>query len=149
MKRITINMKLNNTLPFRPYRSNFLSSKGGVKVFVFFLLGFLTVLMGSCSRLNNVESIKVEIWHSGSPLTCNAFESHQQVWSIQQLAFFISDVKLFDENTVYEPPLSSTPWQTDNVVLLQPDLNDCATKSKDENNTKQQDPAARDTNFCD
>ena len=135
-------MKLNNTLPLRPYRSNFLSSKGGIKACVFFLLGFLTVLMGSCSRLNNVESIKIEIWHNGSPLTCNAFESHQQVWSIQQLAFFMSDIKLFDENTAYEPPLRSTPWQTDNVVLIQPDLNDCATKSEDENNTEQQDPAA-------
>jgi uncharacterized repeat protein (TIGR04052 family) len=145
MKLITINMKLDNTLPFRLYRSNFLSSKKGGKALVFFLLGFLTVFMSSCSRLNDVESIKVEIWHNGSPLNCNAFDSHQQVWSIQQLAFFMSNVKLSDETTVYEPLLSSTPWQTDNVVLIQPNLNGCAPKSEDNNIPVQTDSGASET----
>ena len=138
-------MKLDYTLPFRHYRSSFLSCRGVNKAFVFFLFSFLTVLIGSCSRLDDVKSIKVEIWHNGSALTCNAFDSHQQVWSIQQLAFFISDVKLFDKNTVYEPQLSSTPWQTDNVVLIQPYLNDCATKLKDDNTPDQNDPIAFET----
>jgi uncharacterized repeat protein (TIGR04052 family) len=145
MKLITINMKLDNTLPFRLYRSNFLSSKKGGKALVFFLLGFLTVFMSSCSRLNDVESIKVEIWHNGSPLNCNTFESHQQVWSIQQLAFFMSNVKLSDETTVYEPLLSSTPWQTDNVVLIQLNLNGCAPKSEDNNIPVQTDSGASET----
>ncbi|WP_232788106.1 MbnP family copper-binding protein [Paraglaciecola sp. MB-3u-78] len=145
MKIITINMKPDYTLPFRLYRSNFLSSKGVKKTLGFLLLGFLTVFMGSCSRLNDVESIEVEIWHNGSPLNCNAFDSHQQVWSIQQLAFFISNVKLYDEATVYEPQLSSTPWQTDNVVLIQPNLNDCAPKSEDENIPVPEDSGASET----
>jgi uncharacterized repeat protein (TIGR04052 family) len=145
MKLITINMKLDNTLPFRLYRSNFLSSKKGGKALVFFLLGFLTVFMSSCSRLNDVESINVEIWHNGSPLNCNTFESHQQVWSIQQLAFFMSNVKLSDETTVYEPLLSSTPWQTDNVVLIQLNLNGCAPKSEDNNIPVQTDSGASET----
>jgi uncharacterized repeat protein (TIGR04052 family) len=145
MKIITINMKPDYTLPFRLYRSNFLSSKGVKKTLGFLLLGFLTVFMGSCSRLNDVESIEVEIWHNGSPLNCNAFDSHQQVWSIHQLAFFISNVKLSDEATVYEPQLSLTPWQTDNVVLIQPNLNDCALKSEDEKIPEPKDSGASET----
>ena len=101
------------------------------------------MFISSCSRLNNVKSMKVEIWHNGSPINCNSLISHQQVWSIQQLAFFISDVKLYDDTTVYDPQLSSTPWQTDNVVLIQPDLNDCATK--DDNIPEQNDPTASET----
>ena len=83
----------------------------------------------SCSRLDEAKSIKLEIWHNGSPLDCNAFESHQQVWSIQQLAFFISNLRLSGENTDHQPQLSSTPWQTENVVLIQPYLADCDTQS--------------------
>jgi uncharacterized repeat protein (TIGR04052 family) len=142
MKPITINMKLANTLPFRLCRSKFLSSKGVKTTFLFILLGFLTAFIGSCSRLNDAKSITVEIWHNGSPLDCNALESHQQVWSIQQLAFFISNVKLFEETSVYQPQLSSTPWQTDNVVLIKPSLDDCDTKSKVKNITEQNDLAA-------
>lgn len=98
--------------------------------------------MSSCSRLNDAESINIEIWHGGNPLDCNAFESRQKVWSIQQLAFFISNVKLSSETTFYEPELDSTPWQTDNVVLIKPNLDDCATKSEAESITEQNDPAA-------
>jgi uncharacterized repeat protein (TIGR04052 family) len=145
MKLITINMKLDYTLPFRLYRSNLFSSKGRIKAFTLFLLSFLTMFMGSCSKLSDVKSIKVEIWHNGSALTCNAFDSHQQVWSIQQLAFFISNVKLLENNTVYEPQLSSTPWQTGNVVLIQPDLNGCAIKLEDDNIPDQNDPIAFET----
>jgi uncharacterized repeat protein (TIGR04052 family) len=134
MKLITINMKPANTLPFRPYISNFLFRKGIKRVFTFLWLGCLIALLSSCSKLNNAESIQVEIWHNGSPLDCGAFESHQQVWSIQQLAFFISNVKLSGEDTLQQPQLSATPWQTDNVVLIQPDLGDCSSKLENHDN---------------
>jgi uncharacterized repeat protein (TIGR04052 family) len=127
-------MKPANTLPFRPYISNFLFRKGIKRVFTFLWLGCLIALLSSCSKLNNAESIQVEIWHNGSPLDCGAFESHQQVWSIQQLAFFISNVKLSGEDTLQQPQLSATPWQTDNVVLIQPDLGDCSSKLENHDN---------------
>jgi uncharacterized repeat protein (TIGR04052 family) len=145
IKRITINMKLVNTLPFRPCISNFLSSKGIKKTCEFILLAFLTAFISSCSRLNNAESINVEIWHDGIPLDCNAFESDQQVWSIQQFAFFISNVTLSDDTSGYQPQLSSTPWQTNNVVLIQPNLDDCATKSATKNSTVQSDLGASES----
>jgi uncharacterized repeat protein (TIGR04052 family) len=134
MKLITINMKTANTLPFRSCISNFLFRKGIKRVFTFLWLGCLIALLSSCSKLNNAESIQVEIWHNGSPLDCGAFESHQQVWSIQQLAFFISNVKLSGEDTLQQPQLSATPWQTDNVVLIQPDLGDCSSKLENHDN---------------
>jgi uncharacterized repeat protein (TIGR04052 family) len=127
-------MKTANTLPFRSCISNFLFRKGIKRVFTFLWLGCLSTLLSSCSKLNNVESIQVEIWHNGSPLDCGAFESHQQVWSIQQLAFFISDVTLFGEDTLQQPQLSTTPWQTDNVVLIQPNLGDCTSKLESHDN---------------
>jgi uncharacterized repeat protein (TIGR04052 family) len=85
-------------------------------------------LNSSCSRSSDGKGIEVEIWHNGNPLDCNAFESDQQVWSIQQLAFFISHVTFSDENKEYQSQLSATPWQTDDVVLIQPHLADCGTK---------------------
>jgi uncharacterized repeat protein (TIGR04052 family) len=134
MKLITINMKPANTLPFRPYISNFLFRKGIKRVFTFLWLGCLIALLSSCSKLNNAESIQVEIWHNGIQLHCGAFESHQQVWSIQQLAFFISNVKLSGEDTLQQPQLITTPWQTDNVVLIQPNLGDCSSKLENHDN---------------
>jgi uncharacterized repeat protein (TIGR04052 family) len=134
MKLITINMKPDDTLPFRPYISNFLFRKGIKRVFTFLWLGCLSALLSSCSKLNNAESIDVEIWHNGSPLDCAAFESHQQVWSILQLAFFISNVKLSGEDTLQQPQLSTTPWQTDDVVLIQPNLDDCTSKLENHDN---------------
>ena len=142
MKFTYYNMKLVYTLPFRPDLSNFLSSKGIKKILTFFLFGSFVSINSGCSRLNEAQSIEVEIWHNGYPLGCNAFESNQQVWSIQQLAFFISNVKLSAENTVHQPQLSSTPWQTDDVALIQPYLADCATQSEGEDKTSQDDSAA-------
>jgi len=142
MKLITINMKQVNTLPFRPYISNFLSIKRLKKSFSCFLFGCLIAFISSCSRLNDANIMEVEIWHNGNPLDCNTFESNQQVWSIQQLAFFISNVKLSDENTEHQPQLSSTPWQTDDVVLIQPHLVDCGAKSEDKDKTSQNDHSA-------
>lgn len=103
---------------------------------MFLWLGCLSALLSSCSKLNNAESIQVEIWHNGSPLDCATFESHQQVWSIQQLAFFISNVTLSGEDTLQQPPLSTTPWQTDDVVLIQPNLDDCTSKSESHDNAE-------------
>ena len=87
----------------------------------------------SCSKSSDAKRIEVEIWHNGSLLDCNAFTSHQQVWFIQQLAFFISRVKFSDENTEHQPQLITTPWQTDGVALIQPYLADCDAISESEN----------------
>jgi uncharacterized repeat protein (TIGR04052 family) len=135
-------MKLFNTLPLRPDISNFLCCGGLRKAFTFFLFISFIQLNSSCSRSNDGKGIEVEIWHNGNPLDCNTFESHQQVWSIQQLAFFISHVKFSDEDTEHQANLTSTPWQTDDVVLIQPDFDDCATKSEGEDKTIQNDPIA-------
>jgi len=116
-----------------------LSHKGAKKALAFFAFSCFIQLNSSCSRLNDAQSLEVEIWHNGSPLNCNAFESNQQVWSVQQLAFFMSNIKLSDENTEYQPQLSSTPWQTDDVVLIQPDLAGCITESEGEDKTAQND----------
>jgi uncharacterized repeat protein (TIGR04052 family) len=145
MKRITINMKLVNTLPPRTNISIFLSSKGVKKILAIFLLGCFMVLSTSCSRSSDDKAIEVEIWHNGSPLGCNAIESHQQVWSIQQLAFFISNIELSDENIDHQPQLSSTPWQTDDVVLIQPHLSNCDEKLVDEDKMQQDNQLASET----
>jgi uncharacterized repeat protein (TIGR04052 family) len=142
MKLITINMKLTNTLPFRLDISKFFSYKWVRIVFAFVLLIGLIQLNSSCSRSSDAKNIEVEIWHNGSPLDCNAFESHQQVWSIQQFAFFISDVKFSDENTEHHPQLITTPWQTDNVVLIQPHLADCSNTSEVDEKTTQDERSA-------
>ena len=123
-------MKLTNTLPCRPESPYFLFNKKVKKISVFFLFSCLIAFTSSCSRENVAESIKVEIWHNASPLDCNVFLSHQQDWSIQQLAFFMSNVKLSSENTEQQPQLRITPWQTDDVVLIQPNLTDCGVKLK-------------------
>ena len=128
MKFTYYSMKLVNTLPFRPEISKFLPSKAIKKTLCFFVFSCFVMLNSSCSRLNELERIDIEIWNEGSPLTCNAFERHQQVWTIQQLAFFISDVRLSGENTEYPVQLSTTPWQTDDVALIKPHLADCGTK---------------------
>jgi uncharacterized repeat protein (TIGR04052 family) len=135
MKFTYYNMKLVNTLPFRPNLSIFLFLNVLKKALTFIFISGLIALNSSCSRLDEAESIALEIWHNGSPLDCNAFEIHQQVWSIQQLAFFLSNVTLSGESPAYQPQLSSTPWQTENVVLIQPYLPDCATESDDEDKT--------------
>ena len=123
-------MKLVNTLPFRPDISNLLFSDMPKKIFAIVLIACLITFNSSCSRLDEAESISFEIWYKGDKLDCNTFENNQQVWSIQQLAFFISNIKLSAENTVNQPKLSSTPWQTNDVVLMQPSLVDCETQSK-------------------
>jgi uncharacterized repeat protein (TIGR04052 family) len=123
-------MKLVNTLPFRPDISIFLFSNVLKKIFAIFLIGCFITSNSSCSRLDEAESIALEIWHNGSKLDCNAFKNNQQVWSIQQFAFFISNVKLSAENTQHQPQLSTTPWQTNDVVLMQPHFDDCNTQSE-------------------
>lgn len=142
MKLITINMKLVSTLPFRLDRSNFLFNTGIKKAFALVLICCLAVLSSACSRLNDVDRLEVEIWFNGSPLDCNTFEHNQQIWSIRQFAFFMSDVKISNENTEYQPQLSITPWQTPDVVLIQPLLADCAAKSAGENKTAQHNQTA-------
>ena len=124
-------MKLDNTLPF----GSDISLNRLNQSFALFLIGCFIVLGSGCSRLNEAENITVEIWHNGNPLACNTFESEQQIWSIQQLAFFISDVQLATEKTAYQPQLRTTPWQTGDVVLIQPHLADCAAKSTTEDKT--------------
>lgn len=126
-------MKLVITLPFRSKLSNFLSFVGLKRILELFLVASFIIFNSGCSKLNKVENIAVEIWQNGSPLECNAFASEQQIWSIQQLAFFISDVQLSGESTSHPVQLSTTPWQTDDVVLIQPNLVDCATTTSVDN----------------
>ncbi len=133
-------MNFVNTLPFRSYISNFLCCSSYRKTLIFFLFVFLIQLTSGCSRSSNGEGIDVEIWHNGSPLDCNMFESTQQVWSIQALAFFMSNVRLFNEETEYQPTLSSTPWQNNDVVMIQPNLDNCAKKSEGKGNVVHDDP---------
>jgi uncharacterized repeat protein (TIGR04052 family) len=142
MKVTYYNMNLANTLPFRTYISNFLCCNGSRKTLRFFLFVFLIQLNSSCSRSGDGKGIDVEIWHNGGPLDCNMFKSAQQVWSIQQLAFFISNVELSNKDTEYHPKLSSTPWQNNDVVLIQPNLDNCATKSEGEDKVVHDDPVA-------
>lgn len=138
-------MKLVNTLPFRPDISIFLFPNGLKKILALFFISGFIAFNSSCSRLDEAENITLEIWHNGSPLDCNAFESHQQVWSIQQLAFFMSNVTLSGESPAYQPQLSSTPWQTENVVLIQPYLADCDTPSEDEGETTHNNQASSES----
>jgi uncharacterized repeat protein (TIGR04052 family) len=142
MKLITINMKLVYTLPFRPDISIFLSSARVNNTIVCFLISCFVVFSSGCSRSSDGKGLEIEIWNNGSPLDCNAFESHQQVWSIQQFAFFISNVKLSGKNIEQQPQLSSTPWQTADVVLIQPHLPDCSATSETKQQTTQNDFAA-------
>jgi uncharacterized repeat protein (TIGR04052 family) len=136
-------MKLVNTLPFRPEISIFLFPNGLKKALTLFVFICFITIISSCSKLDEAESIAIEIWHNGSPLDCNAIKSHQQVWSIQQLAFFMSNVHLSGENPIQQPQLSVTPWQTDNVALIQPYLADCDKKSEEkEDNTAQHNQAS-------
>jgi uncharacterized repeat protein (TIGR04052 family) len=128
MKITYYTMKLTYTLPFRPDISNFLCRDRLRKVMAFFLFVGFIQLNSSCSKINDKTGIEVEIWHNGSPLDCNAFEDNQQVWSIQQLAFFISNVKLSSENSEHQTKLSSTPWQTDDVVLIKPYMAECGAQ---------------------
>jgi uncharacterized repeat protein (TIGR04052 family) len=130
-------MKLVNTLPFRFDISNFLHRKGVKNALLFVLLIGFIQLNSSCSKSIDGTEIEVEIWHNDSPLDCNTFESRQQVWLIQQFAFFISHVKLSNENTALQPQLTATPWQTDDVVLIQPHLVDCSKRSEGEEQTSQ------------
>lgn len=130
-------MKLVYTLPFRPEISNFLFAIRLKKALTVLVFSCLIIFMNSCSKLDKVESIAFEIWHNDSPLKCNAFDNHQQLWSIQQLAFFISNVQLKAENSVDQTPLSSTPWQTADVALIQPYLADCEKETKDLDDLKQ------------
>ena len=48
----------------------------------------------------------------------------------------MSDIKISDENAEYQPKLRLTPWQTDEVVLIQPDLAGCAAKAAGEGKGK-------------
>jgi uncharacterized repeat protein (TIGR04052 family) len=137
MKFIAINMKLANTLPFRLDISNFLSGNGVKNALALVLLICFIQLNSGCSRSSDGKSIEVEIWYNDNPLDCNAFESHQQVWSIQQLAFFMSHVTLSDDNTAHQPQLITTPWQTDDVVLIQPHLADCGQVAQGDEKTAQ------------
>lgn len=137
-------MKLVNTLPFRPDLSNFLFLVGLKKLMAIFFIGSLVVFNSSCSKLDEAKSITLEIWHSGSKLSCKDFKNNQQEWSIEQVAFFISDLELSDENNSIKPQLSTTPWQTNDLVLMQPNLDSCNTPSaaideiKDETTPKSQ-----------
>jgi len=121
-------MKLTYTLPFRPDISKFLYRSGLRKVLALFLLTCLIQFNSGCSKTDNDRSIKVEIWHNGGPLDCNTFNKHQQAWSIQQLAFFISHVELSGEGAEYQTTLSATPWQTDDVVLIKPHMPECSAQ---------------------
>jgi uncharacterized repeat protein (TIGR04052 family) len=142
MELVTINMKLDNTLPFRLDISKFLSRKRIIKAVTFFLISYLFIFSSGCSKSSDGKAIEVEIWHNGSPLDCNAFERHQQVWSIQQLAFFMSEVQLSDKDSHHQPQLRSTPWQTNDVALIQPNLNDCSANLKGEDQTERNDFSA-------
>lgn len=123
-------MNIVNTLPFRPSLSNFLFLAGLKKRVVIFFIGCLLIFNNSCSKLEQAESIALEVWHGGSKLSCNALKNNQQDWSIEQLAFFISALELSGGETSIKPQLSSTPWQTNDVALMQPNLDDCDTQSK-------------------
>ena len=133
-------MKLTVTLPFRPDISKFLYRHGSRKTLALFLLIFFIQINSGCSRSSDVKSIEIEIWNNGSLLDCNAFESDEQVWSIKQFAFFISNVKLSNENNENQPKLSSTPWQTDDVALIQPHLAECSAKLNVESKIEQNEP---------
>lgn len=139
-------MKLVNTLPFRPDISNFLRTKTIKKAVTLVLFSCFIQLTSSCSKLTEVESLDVEIWHNGSPLICNAFESGKQVWSIQQLAFFISDVTLSGDNVEQNVQLTPTPWQTNDLVLIQPYLADCAKQNEGAGETDKDDLTTLENN---
>ncbi|WP_299073248.1 MbnP family copper-binding protein [uncultured Paraglaciecola sp.] len=76
-----------------------------------------------------MQNIEVEIWRDGKILTCSTFETQQQPWSIQQLAFFVSNLRLINDKNTQTAILGSSPWQAENVVLIKPYLPDCATNS--------------------
>ena len=103
----------------------------------------LFLILNACSKspdLSDASGLKLEIWSQGKPIVCSQFvrdqQKWQQTWDIQQLAFFISDIHVVNESNSQNIALLPSHWQTSEVVLIQPNLTDCAEQPVTEQDVK-------------
>jgi uncharacterized repeat protein (TIGR04052 family) len=85
--------------------------------------------LSACSPLADKKeqhSLSVSIWNEGKPLACNGFfDGQQHFWDIQQLAFFVSNLSLKSAQQSYPLTLLTSDWQTSDIALIRPHLQDC------------------------
>ena len=76
---------------------------------------------------NNILSgIDVELWYQQQELSCGqSVERDTLNWSIDQLAFFISDLRLLQAEKEVPLILSTTDSQSDNIALIRFTRQDC------------------------
>jgi uncharacterized repeat protein (TIGR04052 family) len=97
----------------------------------FYLLSLLVlfIFLSACSPVAEKErqhSLSVSVWYKGKPLACNGFNAEKQNFlNIQQLAFFVSKLSLKRAQQSYALNLVPSDWQTSDIALIRPYLQDC------------------------
>lgn len=94
----------------------------------FYLCCCLLLFLNACSPVTKIKpqhSLNVSVWYAGKPLSCNGFDGQQDFWLIQQLAFFVSNVRLINAKQAYSVRLLPSDWQTVDLALIRPFVQDC------------------------
>lgn len=78
------------------------------------------------STKNTLTEIKVELWYEQQALSCGqSIERESLNWSIEQLAFFISELQLVQGAQQQPIALSTNEWQSSNIALIRLTAADC------------------------
>lgn len=117
----------------------------GCKISLLLLMVFLLASCTEPTDNNKLAEIKVEVFYNQEPLYCGQeLIIDGNKWAIQQLAFFVSELKTGKSGLEQTLSLSSNEWQNDGLALLQ--WFDCAAQpSHDENKNEQGNAAYRAT----
>ncbi|WP_157884369.1 MbnP family copper-binding protein [Paraglaciecola hydrolytica] len=90
--------------------------------------------MVSCSDWYSnspLSRIKVELWYGQQEMSCaKPIDSDTFNWSIELLAFFLSDLSIEQDGQQLFLPLTSNDWQTTNLALLRFTKAQCADKKQ-------------------
>ncbi|MGQ8367014.1 MbnP family copper-binding protein [Glaciecola sp. 1036] len=79
------------------------------------------MLLGcSDSDIAKRQALEFALYNGATPISCEASFTHQQdIWTIENLSFFVSDLKFYTfDNKEIVPIFDESPWQNENVALI-------------------------------
>jgi uncharacterized repeat protein (TIGR04052 family) len=97
---------------------------------ILLLLGvFFIVACSDWAKKEPLSTIKVELWYEQQALACRqSLERETLDWSIEQFAFFISDISLMQAGNKQRLKLRTNDWQSEDVALVRFTDSQCATE---------------------
>jgi uncharacterized repeat protein (TIGR04052 family) len=87
-----------------------------------FTVGLILMVMTACSPNKNQQASSAITFvptFSKQSLHCDTrIKINQQTWSINELAFFVSELSIIDKQTSYPLTLVDNTWQSQNLALI-------------------------------